>query len=191
MFIRVLREEDAQAFSTLRLEALETDPRALGSSPEEHRVLTTAQVADRIRPIPESKLVTGAFDDNNRLIGNIGFRREPQIKSRHKGMIWGVYLTPAYRGKGIAKNLLTATLDRIKTYPELLQVTLAVSAEQKSAWRLYHSAGFQEFGLELAALKIADDYVDEHWMVLRLRNHPQPPVPPPVAPGDESHKKKI
>jgi len=52
---------------------------------------------------------------NNRLIGNIGFRREPQIKSRHKGTIWGVYLTPAYRGKGIAKNLLTATLDRIKT----------------------------------------------------------------------------
>jgi RimJ/RimL family protein N-acetyltransferase len=82
-------------------------------------------------------------------------------------MIWGVYLTPTYRGKGIAKNLLTATLDRIKTYPDLRQVTLAVSAKQRSAWRLYHSAGFKEFGLERAALKIGDHFVDEYWMVLR------------------------
>jgi hypothetical protein len=37
-----------------------------------------AQVADRIRPTPEGNFVTGAFDYNNRLIGNIGFRREPK-----------------------------------------------------------------------------------------------------------------
>jgi RimJ/RimL family protein N-acetyltransferase len=129
-----------------------------------------AQVAERIRPTPHGSFVTGAWDEEGRLVGNIGFRREPQIKSRHKGMLWGVYLTAVHRGKGTAKRLLAASLDRIKTYPDLLQVTLAVSAEQKAAWNLYRSAGFKEYGLELAALKIGDDYVDEHWMVLRLRD---------------------
>jgi RimJ/RimL family protein N-acetyltransferase len=83
-------------------------------------------------------------------------------------MMWGVYVTPVHRGKGIAKDLLAATLDRVKTYPDLLQVTLAVTAEQKSAWQRYDSVGFKEFGLELAALKIGDACVDAHWMVLRL-----------------------
>ena len=191
MRIRVLRQEDTQAFSTLRLEALETDPRAFGSSPEEHRVLTTAQVADRIRPIPEGKFVTGAFDDKQPL------NREHRLPPRAPNQIppqrhdLGRLPNPSLSRQRHRQKPANSHPRSHQNLTRLLQVTLAVSAEEKSSWRLYHSAGFQEFGLELAALKIAADYVDEHWMVLRLRNHPQPPVPPPVAPGDESHEKKI
>ncbi|AET60191.1 GNAT family acetyltransferase [Paenibacillus terrae HPL-003] len=36
-----------------------------------------------------------------------GFQREQKIKTQHKGMIGGVYVSSTYRGQGIAKELLS------------------------------------------------------------------------------------
>ncbi len=167
MEIRLLTDADAQAYWDLRLEALETDPRAFGSSPEELRTFSVQQTGERIRATADGS-VLGAFDGRE-LVGNVGFRRESRAKTRHKGVIWGVYVTSSHRSKGVAGALLSDLIRRFKAYPDLRQVTLAVSSAQIAAMKLYRAAGFESFGLEHAALKIGDEYVDEHWMMLRLQ----------------------
>jgi ribosomal protein S18 acetylase RimI-like enzyme len=98
-----------------------------------------------------------------------GFFREKLLKVRHKGRIWGVYVRANSRGQGIGRALLGALLEQIKTLPGFEQVNLTVSSHQVAAKALYRLLGFETFGVERAALKIADQYFDEEYMALRLR----------------------
>ncbi len=168
MKIRILTAADAEIYSQMRLEALETEPRAFSSSPADHHALTPGQIGERLQPAEGGSFVLGAFHAGN-LVGTVGFWRERQPKLRHKGTVWGVYVRPEYRGQGLARALMAALVDRTRGYPDLRQVNLAVAATQVAAERLYRSLGFEQFGCERAALVVEGELVDEYWMVLRLR----------------------
>ena len=165
--IRLLGEADAPEFIRLRLEGLQNDPVAFGSSWEEERTRTPESVAPRLQPVPEGNFVVGAFE-GERLVGVVGLVRSDRLKTRHKGSIWGVYVTPDARGKGIARALLQAVLERARDYAGLEQITLSVATPQEAARRLYASLGFDVFGYETHALKVGERYVDEehrvHWI---------------------------
>lgn len=167
MDVRVLTEDDAQEFWRLRLEALESDPRAFGASPEEHRAMPLERTAARLKAVPRGGFVVGAFEDG-KMAGNAGFFREDRIKTRHKGGIWGVYVTPAWRGKGVARRMISAILDRLRTYADLDHVVLHVTSGQGAARDLYLSLGFEVFGHERRALRVGDEYLDQDQMVLWL-----------------------
>jgi ribosomal protein S18 acetylase RimI-like enzyme len=167
--IRRLTAEDAHAYYGLRLEALERDPHAFTESSEEHRGITIESLAQKLGSSEENgeALVLGAFTENA-FVGMVGLARSTGSKRRHKGVLWGMYVKPEWRGKGIGQVLLSEIVERAKAMPGVEQVMLGVAAENTPARRLYESLGFQSYGREPHALKVGDSYVDEDLMVLRI-----------------------
>jgi len=169
--IRDLNASDAAAFSRLRLEALEREPRAFGESAEEHRTTSPDVIASRLAARKSENFVLGAFSDGE-LVGTIGFSRDARLKRRHKGRVWGVYVSESHRGRGTAQRLLSELIRRARAEPGLEQIILTVGQHQSAAKRLYASSGFQVFAQEERALKVGDSYVDEDYMVLYLDRVP-------------------
>ena len=167
MEIRFLKPEDAGEWWRLRLEALQGDPEAFSSSAEEHQSLSLDEVKRRFGSGGPDSFVAGAFD-GARLAGMAGFVRERGLKTRHKGRIWGVYVTPGKRGTGAGRGMLQLLLERAATIDGVEQVLLSVSATQTAAVGLYRSLGFELFGTEPRALLIGGRYIDEQYMVVRL-----------------------
>jgi ribosomal protein S18 acetylase RimI-like enzyme len=166
MEIRFLTAEDAVEWRRLRAEALEGDPEAFSSSSEEHARLSLDDVKNRLGATGDS-FVAGAFEDGS-LVGMAGFHREIGPKVRHKGKIWGVYVTPSQRGTGLGRDLMRAVLERAAKIEGLDQILLSVTATQTPALGLYRSLGFETFGREPRALKIGDRTIDEDYMVLGI-----------------------
>jgi ribosomal protein S18 acetylase RimI-like enzyme len=171
MEIQFLTHDHAGEWLRLRIEALERDPEAFSASLEEYRALSLEEVKRRLWSNSHA-FVVGRFEDR-RLIGMAGFYREQGTKSSHKGRVWGVYLTPHARGVGVSKKMMRTLLDRARAIKGMDQVLLSVAATQIPAIRLYRSLGFELYGTEPRALRIADRYIDEHYMLLRLNSGTQ------------------
>jgi GNAT superfamily N-acetyltransferase len=166
--IRLFTEQDGQALWDLRMLALETDPWSFVDSPEELRAISVEEFVTRLRADHAENFIVGAFDQDS-AVGMVGCYQEVPLKRRHKAWIWGVFVTPAARGRGIAKSLMRAAIQRAKSIPGLEMLLLTVGVGQPVPRKLYESLGFRSFGVEPRGLKIGNESHDEENMVLEFK----------------------
>jgi ribosomal protein S18 acetylase RimI-like enzyme len=172
MEVRRLGPADADELWRLRCEALEREPASFGESLEEHLAFPRAKIAERLGSTDANGFVYGAFDENSQLVATAGFFRESRRKRRHKGIIWGVYVSAGHRGRGLGRAVMIAALGAARQMPGLRYVYLSVTSAQSPARELYLSLGFRSFGREPGALAVDGQYFDEEHMILELADAP-------------------
>jgi ribosomal protein S18 acetylase RimI-like enzyme len=167
MTIRFLDFGDLTAYRDLRLAGLKESPTAFGSSYGEEADLPLTEFAARLRPPnkPDNGIF-GAFVDDGRLVGVLGFAREYRVKRPHIALIWGMYVSPEFRGQGFGAALVDEAITHARRLGIVRQILLSVTASNMAAVSLYRSRGFERYGLERDALCIDGEYFDEEHLVL-------------------------
>ena len=163
--IRRLGAADASALVALRREALEAEPLAFGASLADDVGLVVESVRGFLSD-HETQVVFGHFDGAHP-VGMIGLVKANKVKQRHKATIWGMYVTPRARNKGVGRALLEAAIGHARGWG-LDQVGLSVTEAAPTARRLYEAAGFRLWGQEPRALHWNGRFVDEYHLVLHL-----------------------
>jgi ribosomal protein S18 acetylase RimI-like enzyme len=159
--LRRLTPDDAALYRSIRLEGLADSPDAFSSTLEAEIDWPLDAFAARLG----DTRVVGAFSGSH-LAGVAGFAVVAGPKHAHKGVLWGMYVRPAYRGAGLGRMLVEAVIEHARERVELLQ--LFVVSDNLGARRLYESLGFAEYGVEWHATKYRGRYHDDVLMALPL-----------------------
>lgn len=106
----------------------------------------------------------GAFDELT-LSGVVGIQRENMHKLNHKAFLWGVYVAPEARNKGVGRRLVAQALNYAFAMNGVRQMNLGVNAQNAPAIALYEAAGFKRFGLEQGFMIVDGMLQDELLMV--------------------------
>lgn len=197
----------AEAYVALRREMLLDSPRSFGASPGQDKGSDVEHMRTALGQ-PEFAVI-GAFEGmagaggmgelgtrgehSPKLVAVAAVLREAPIKRRHIAKIWGVYVTPSARGRGLAKRVVQGAIEAARSWGDanagggqvgtrgvgemggagvrVEQVQLSVSETAPVARAVYESLGFVTWGIEPDALRVVGDVrgAAERHMVLVLR----------------------
>jgi ribosomal protein S18 acetylase RimI-like enzyme len=159
MKIRLLTTEDHKIWKAIRLEALQSSPENFGMSYDEEMNLPAEDWSI------QNNDIFGAFIED-KLIATTGFFTLRMKKMKHRGRLFAIYVTPNYRGQGIASQLIETVINHAKS--RVIQLHLTCTITNESALNLYQKHGFKTYGTEPRSLKIDDNFFDEYLMLLEL-----------------------
>lgn len=139
--VHALTAKHAAAYVDLRRRALETDPLAFAIPVEADPGLSLGAVESALAELPREAppCILGAFAVS--LVGVVGVLREPGARNRAR--IWGFYVTPEYRRRGIGQSLLSAAYDRARRVPGVDQLVARVPTTSAACIRLLEHFGFE------------------------------------------------
>lgn len=159
-------------YKTIRLEALKNNPTAYSTTYDEALEYSDDEWRRRITrgtrgAKQDCSLYLFAYD-GEKVVGMVGAFWEDKSVLRHKAEVFGVYLNPEYREKGIGKRLLEAVLIEIKKNVQFTKIVLGVNASNSSALNLYESLGFKKSGKYVKEFLHNGVYSDEIVMEMLL-----------------------
>ena len=176
MEIARLSRGDAPEYRALMLQAYEANPDAFTSSASERATLPLTWWESRLLALDSApEAVLGARDSTG-LCGVVGVSFESREKISHKATLFGMYVLPDHRQRGLGAELVRAAvaLARARSGIRILQLT--VTQGNAGAQRLYERFGFREFGVEPFAVRVPGGFVQKVHMCLDFESLPGNPA---------------
>lgn len=164
MTVRRARTADLDALFALRIEALETDPDAFLRTADEDRARGPGHLANVLAHEDGAVFVA---ERDGELVGMVGVYREAAAKWRHKANVWGMFVRPTARGRGLGGALLDAAIAHARGLG-VRQVHLSAEATHVAALALYRARGFVVWGTEPRGTRDGGRSMDEVHLWLDL-----------------------
>jgi len=162
--IRAATVDDAASLLALRLEALTIHPEAFAADVDktaaEGENSWLERITDNTRTESGSIVIACTA---NEVIGVTGIVRGHWPKTRHSGTLWGVYVSPNWRGNKIGAAIVNGCVEWATAH-NLTVITLGVTNSNLPAIRWYTACGFKEYGDVPRAILYKDNYYDEQLM---------------------------
>ena len=171
MSIRLLTDKDVPLFKQLRLTVLQSNPDSFLSTYEyestqfDHFFLYTLMSGYE----PPHFGYFGYFE-KDKLVGYIQLTRPALPKQYHTTQIFNLSVSPEYRGKGIARQLMTTALDHAKQ-AGIEQAYLSCLSSNIPAQKLYESMGFNLSGSRPKAILWNGKYQDKLFYTKSIDNN--------------------
>lgn len=160
---RVLGPEDGPEFRALRLESLHACPSGYSMDPELWAQASAERVAASLSPGPTG-FVLGAFSSRD-LVGVLGLKINPRPKASHMGTLWGLYVRPEHRRRGVAHALMAALVENAQSSEGVEQLRLMVPEDLQGARALFEAHRFEEYGFEVRGRRTAQGYINLVYMM--------------------------
>jgi len=168
MHVALLQPSDAPQYRELMLEAYERAADAFTSTAGERAAEPASFWLRRIADPSGLSAAFGAFESNE-LVGAVALEFSAKPKTKHKGLVIGMYTAPAARGKGVGRALIESVVAHARAKDGLLLLTLTVTEGNEPAVNLYRGVGFQVFGLEPMAICTPSGFKNKIHMWLPLQ----------------------
>jgi len=114
--------------------------------------------------------VFGAFVDGQ-LVGAAGIRIGRRLRTCHRATLFGLFVLPRFRGRGIGRALVQSVLESAGSMLEVEVVQLTVTESNAAALRLYESCGFRSWGSEPRAVRVGERCLCKVHMWLEIDRH--------------------
>lgn len=145
--VRRVREEEWELVREVRLSALRDSPLAFGSTLQREQSFPPEEWRARVQrgaSAPDSATYL-AVDPKGTCLGMAGIGQPPGDR---RFQVWGMWVRPSARGRGVGRDLLLALLEWVSSHHGTVDVLLHVNPQQVAAVHLYRSLGFEFTGTE-------------------------------------------
>lgn len=163
--VRRLRVEEIGGYQRLRREMLVDSPWAFTASPDDDKARDASFLASSLGEEGNAILVAVHGET---IVAAAGVARDVRAKRKHVALLWGVYVDPAWRGKGVGRAVVGAAIEFARGLKGLAKLQLAVSENAPEARAMYESLGFTAWGVEQDGVREGGRSWGETYMELRL-----------------------
>lgn len=137
--IRQLTENDWRELSHIRLKALQTDPSVFGSN---YRKESLSSEGDWRSQLKSDNSAIFLIYENEKPIGMTGILVDRNDSTNKTALLWGSWLEPHFRGKGLSKLMYQARLKWAKEHPTIEKIVVSHRASNLSSKFANQKHGF-------------------------------------------------